>query len=387
MPVADRMTRLRGEGAIEVLARASSMQAQGRDIVHLEIGEPDFGTPQHIVEAGIRALRAGNTHYCQAPGIPQLREAIAAHVSATRGITVAPEQVVVTPGSKPIAFFTILAMLAEGDEAIYTNPGFPVFETTIEFAGATPVPIPLLEERGFGLDLDGLEKAISPRTRLLILNSPHNPTGSAADAADLERIAALARNRGIYVLSDEVYSRLQYDGEFCSIASFPGMQERTIILDGFSKTYAMTGWRLGYGVMPRELAEHVTRLVINSNSCTPAFIQLAGVEALQGPQDEVERMVAAFRERRDAIVAGLNAIDGIRCTRPRGAFYVFPNVRELGMSSSDLADYLLEEAGVATLPGTAFGAYGEGFIRLTYANSIENIRKALERISLALRRL
>jgi aspartate/methionine/tyrosine aminotransferase len=381
------MGRLRGEGAIEVFARASAMQAQGRDIIHLEIGEPDFATPAHIVEAGIAALRAGHTHYCPAPGIPPLREAIARHVAATRGMAVHPNQVVVTPGSKAIAFHTILALVNRGDEVIYPNPGFPVFETMIDFVGATPVPIPLLEERDFRFDVEALRQKVTARTKLIIINSPQNPTGGVLERSDLEEIAALAREGGIYVLSDEIYGRLQYDGDFISIASLPGMLERTIILDGFSKTYAMTGWRLGYGVMPEALAQHVIRLVINSNSCVPTFIQWAGVEALQGPQDEIETMVAAFRQRREVIVEGLNAIRSIRCARPRGAFYVFPNVEALGKSSADLAAYLLEEAGVATLPGTAFGTHGEGFIRLAYANSVENIAKGLERIAAALHQL
>ncbi len=385
--VASRMAGLRGEGAIEVFAKASAMQAQGRDIVHLEIGEPDFGTPQNIVDAGIRALRAGNTHYCPAPGIPQLREAIADHISATRQISAHAEQVVVTPGSKAIAFHTILALLGPGDEAIYPNPGFPVFETMIEFAEATPVPVPLVEGQGFRLDIEKLKAAISPRTRLIIINSPQNPTGGVLGVEDLAQIAALAREHDIHVLSDEIYSGLQYEGEFRSIASLPGMQERTVILDGFSKTYAMTGWRLGYGVMSEELAQHVTRLVINSNSCTPTFIQWAGIEALKGPQDEVERMVAAFRQRRETIVQGLQSIPGICCTRPQGAFYVFPNVQASGRRSSDLAAYLLEEAGVATLPGTAFGQQGEGFLRLAYASSVENLETGLERIAAALQRL
>ncbi len=385
--VAERIGRLQGEGAIEVFAKASALEAQGRDIIHLEIGEPDFDTPANIVKAGIEALKAGHTHYCPAPGIPELREAIAEHVSATRGIRVQPSEVVVTPGSKAIAFFAILALVEPADEVIYPDPGFPVFESMIDFVGARPVPVSLLEERDFRFDIDDLRKRISPQTKLIIINSPQNPTGGVLEREDLEEIAAIARERDIYVLSDEIYSRLQYEGEFCSIATFSGMQERTVILDGFSKAYAMTGWRLGYGVMPEDLATHITKLVINSNSCTATFIQWAGLQALKGPQDEVERMASAFKSRREIMVEGINSIDAIHCIKPRGAFYVFPNVQEVGMSSRDLAKYLLEEAGVATLPGTAFGDHGEGFIRVSYANSVENIKRGLERLSAALERL
>ncbi len=380
MQLAARMHRLGTETAFEVLARAKALEAQGRDIIHLEIGEPDFDTPRHIVDAAIQALRDGYTHYTPSAGLPALREAIAEYVSRTRHIPVNPSQVVVTPGGKPIMFFAILALCEEGDEVIYPNPGFPIYESMINFVGATPVPLRLRMDREFSFSADELADLITPRTKLIILNSPANPTGGVLSQADLAAIAALVQDRDLMILSDEIYSRILYDGEFASIASFPGMAERTIILDGFSKTYAMTGWRLGYGVMPTDLATHITKLMTNSNSCTNAATQMAGIQALRGPQDDVERMVAAFRERRDAIVDGLNAIPGFRCLKPRGAFYAFPNIEGTGLRSKALEELLLEKAGVATLSGTSFGAYGEGFLRLSYANSVENIRRALERI-------
>jgi len=385
--LAKKMSRLGTETAFEVLAKARALEAQGREIVHLEIGEPDFDTPSNIVEAAIRALRSGQTHYTPSAGIPELRQAIAEETSETRGIEVKPEQVVVTPGAKPIMFFAILALCEEGDEVIYPNPGFPIYESMINFVGATPVPIPLREELDFRFDVNELRDKVTPRTKMIILNSPHNPTGGVLTKEDVEAIAEICLKNDILVLSDEIYRRILYEGEHYSIASVPGMQERTIILDGFSKTYAMTGWRLGYGVMPEELARQVARLMTNSNSCTAAFTQWAGVEALKGPQDEVNRMVAEFKRRRDIIVEGLNNIPGIRCLKPQGAFYVFPNITGVGMSSRAFADYLLEEAGVAVLSGTAFGQYGEGYLRLSYANSAENIRKALDRIGEAVARL
>jgi len=374
------MHRLGTETAFEVLARAKALEAQGRDIIHLEIGEPDFDTPRHIVDAAIQALRDGYTHYTPSAGLPALREAIAEYVSRTRHIPVHPSQVVVTPGGKPIMFFAILALCEEGDEVIYPNPGFPIYESMINFVGATPVPLRLRMDREFSFSADELADLITPRTKLIILNSPANPTGGVLSQADLAAIAALVQDRDLMILSDEIYSRILYDGEFASIASFPGMAERTIILDGFSKTYAMTGWRLGYGVMPTDLATHITKLMTNSNSCTNAATQMAGIQALRGPQDDVDRMVAAFRERREVIVDGLNAIPGFRCLKPRGAFYAFPNIEGTGLRSKALEELLLEKAGVATLSGTSFGAYGEGFLRLSYANSVENIRRALERI-------
>ncbi|WP_376789619.1 pyridoxal phosphate-dependent aminotransferase [Thermoflexus sp.] len=387
MRLAQRMSRLGTETAFEVLARAKALEAQGREIIHLEIGEPDFDTPAHIKAAAVRALDEGYTHYTPAAGIPALREAIADYIRRTRGISVGPENVVVVPGGKPIMFFAILALVEEGDEVIYPNPGFPIYESMIRFVGGRPVPLRLRMENEFRVDVEELARLITPRTRMLILNSPANPTGSVLTREDLAAIAELCLEHDLVVLSDEIYSRILYEGEHISIASFPGMRERTIILDGFSKTYAMTGWRLGYGVMPEPLAEAVTRLMINSNSCTAAFTQIAGIAALTGPQDEVDRMVAAFRERREVIVEGLSRIPGFRCLKPKGAFYAFPNIEGTGMSSRELAAYLLEEAGVAVLSGTAFGEYGEGFLRLSFANSVENIHKALERIEKAIRRL
>jgi len=387
MRLAQRMSRLGTETAFEVLARAKALEAQGREIIHLEIGEPDFDTPAHIKAAAVRALEEGYTHYTPAAGIPALRETIADYIRRTRGIPVGPENVVVVPGGKPIMFFAILALVEEGDEVIYPNPGFPIYESMIHFVGGHPVPLRLRMENEFRVDVEELARLITPRTRMLILNSPANPTGGVLTREDLAAIAELCLKHDLIVLSDEIYSRILYEGEHISIASFPGMLERTIILDGFSKTYAMTGWRLGYGVMPEPLAEAVTRLMINSNSCTAAFTQMAGIAALTGPQDDVDRMVAAFRERREVMVEGLNRIPGFRCLKPRGAFYAFPNIEGTGMSSRELASYLLEEAGVAVLSGTAFGEYGEGFLRLSFANSVENIQKALERIEKAVRRL
>jgi aspartate/methionine/tyrosine aminotransferase len=380
MDFAQRMSRLGTESAFEVLARARALERQGRSIIHLEIGEPDFDTPAHIKEAAKQALDAGATHYGPSAGLPELREAIAKHVGETRGVPVSPEEVVVTPGAKPIMFFTILALAGAGDEVIYPNPGFPIYESVINFAGAVPVPIPLREETGFGFDLALFERKISPRTKLIIVNSPENPTGGVLDRGQMERIAAIAARHDIPVLADEIYRQFLYEGEFVSIMALPGMRERTILLDGFSKSYAMTGWRLGYGVMPTPLAEHVTRLMVNSASCTASFVQLAGIAALQGDQTPVARMVAEFRRRRDLVVEGLGRLPGVRCARPRGAFYVFPNVTGTRRASAEVADLLLNEAGVAVLSGTAFGQYGEGYLRLSYANSEANLRAALERM-------
>jgi aspartate/methionine/tyrosine aminotransferase len=381
------MARLGTESAFEVLARARALERQGREIVHLEIGEPDFDTPAHIKAAAKAALDAGATHYGPAAGLPELREAIAKHVSETRGVPVGPEQVVVTPGAKPIMFFTVLALVAPGDEVIYPNPGFPIYESVINFVGGVPVPIPLREETGFGFDLGRFERAVSDRTRLIIINSPQNPTGGVLDRAQIARIAEIAAARRIPVLADEIYRHFLYEGEFVSILPEPGMRDLTIVLDGFSKSYAMTGWRLGYGVMPVELAEHVTRLMVNSASCTATFVQLAGLAALEGDQAPVARMVAEFRRRRDLIVDGLNRLPGVRCARPRGAFYVFPNIQATGRSSAEVAERLLDEAGVAVLSGTAFGRYGEGYLRLSYANSEANLRLALERMRPVFERL
>lgn len=392
MKLAQRMSRLGTETAFEVLVRAKALEAQGRDVVHLEIGEPDFDTPANIIEAACKALHSGYTHYGPSAGLPQLREVIAKDVSQSRGIPVNANQVVVTPGGKPIMFYAIMALAESGDEVIYPNPGFPIYESVINFVGAKPVPLRLAEEREFCSDLDELRRKVTQRTRLIIINSPHNPCGSVLCKEDLQAIAELAVKNDIVVLSDEIYGRTLYEGQFESITQFPGMPERTIILDGFSKTYAMTGWRLGYGVMPEELAGQVAKLMTNSNSCTASFIQVAGIEAITGPQDESYKMVAAFKERRDIIVKGLNQIPGIHCLLPKGAFYVFPNVSEVirrgkFVNTKAFADHLLQEAGVAALSGTAFGEYGEGYLRLSYANSIPNINKAVERIADAVARL
>ncbi|MFL5760024.1 MAG: pyridoxal phosphate-dependent aminotransferase [Thermomicrobiales bacterium] len=385
MKLAARMGRLGTETAFEVLVRARALEAQGRDIVHLEIGEPDFDTPANVIEAGCTALRTGWTHYGPAAGLPDLRQALADYLNRSRQTSFRPEQIVVTPGGKPIMFFVILALLEAGDEAIYPNPGFPIYESMINFSGAIPVPAPLREERDFALDVDELATLITPRTKLLIINSPGNPTSGVLNRADIEAIAKLAVEHDLTVLADEIYSEIIYEGEHVSIAAMPGMAERTILLDGFSKTYAMTGWRLGYGAMPEEFAGQISKLMVNSVSCTSMAVQRAGIEALNGPQDEVRLMVEAFRRRRDLIVDGLNAIDGIICVRPKGAFYVFPNISAMGKSSKEFADFLLNEHGVAAVAGTSFGKYGEGYLRLSYANSEDNLRKALERVEAATR--
>ena len=385
---AKRMKALGTETAFEVLAKAKALEKQGKEIIHLEIGEPDFDTPKNIKEAAVKALYAGYTHYVPAAGIPELREAIAEYISKTRKIDVDPEEVVVTPGAKPIMFYAILAWINPGDEVMYPNPGFPIYESLINFVDAKPVPIPLKEENDFKMDPEYVKEKITKKTKMIILNSPENPTGGVLTKKDLKVVAdCIAKRDDVLVLSDEVYSRIIYEGENESIASLPGMKEKTIILDGFSKTYAMTGWRLGYGVMRKDLAQKVAQLMINSNSCTCAFIQMAGVEALKGPQKEVEKMVAEFKRRREVIVEGLNKINGITCKKPHGAFYVFPNITGTGMDCRKLGDYLLNEAGVAVLPGTSFGQYGEGYLRISFANSVENIKKALERIDEALKKL
>ena len=380
---AERMSRLGTETAFEALARALALERQGREVIHLEIGEPDFATAPHIIAAAKQALDDGYTHYGPSGGLPELREAIASHVAATRGIPVEPEQVVVTPGAKPIMFFAALTLCQEGDEVLYPDPGFPIYESVAAFAGATPVPLRLRAGNDFRLDLDELRSKINDRTRLLIINSPQNPTGGVLPAADLAAIAEMARGRNLMVLADEIYSALLYEGEFASFASQPDVQEQTIILDGFSKTYAMTGWRLGYGVMPRPLADAMTKMMTNSASCTASMVQRAGLAAITGPQDGVRAMVEEFRRRRDIVVDGLNAIPGISCNRPAGAFYAFPDIRATGLDSNDLEKRLLYDTGVAVLSGTAFGPGGEGFLRLSYANSPENLRKAVERIGQA----
>ena len=384
MKLAGRMNDIGVESAFEVLVRARELERQGKHVIHLEIGEPDFPTPAHIVEAAKQALDDGYTHYGPTQGLPELREAIARHVAGTRAIHVGPENVSVVPGGKPIIFFPMLALIEPGDEVIYPNPGFPIYESMIRFSGGVPVPIPLVEERGFSFDLDTLRKRLSPKTKLLVLNSPQNPTGGLIPPADIRHIADLVRDRDLMVLSDEIYSRIHYGTEPpVSIASLPGMLEKTIILDGFSKTYAMTGWRMGYGVMPEWLVEAVNKLMVNSNSCTATFTQRAGIAALEGPQAPTEKMVAEFRRRRDAFCAGLNQIPGFRCALPGGAFYAFANITATGMKSKEMADYLLYEAGISCLSGAAFGEFGEGYIRFSYANSYENLMQAVERIKTA----
>jgi aspartate/methionine/tyrosine aminotransferase len=379
--LAKRMARLGTETAFEVLVKARALEAQGRDIVHLEIGEPDFDTPGNIIDSATDALHKGFTHYGPSAGLPQLREAIAQYVSETRRVDVTPEEVVVVPGGKPIIFFSILALADEGDEVIYPNPGFPIYESMINYVGAKAVPIQLREEMDFRLDVDELAGLINDRTKLIIINSPHNPTGGVLEEKDIEGIARAIGDRDVMILTDEIYSRLIFEGAHHSIMSIDGMKDRCILLDGFSKTYAMTGWRMGYGVMRADLAAHVARLMTNSNSCTASFTQIAGVEALRGPQESVEEMCAEFKKRRDVMVAGLNKIKGFSCRLPKGAFYVFPNITKTGWPSKKLADALLADAGVAGLSGTAFGDFGEGYLRFSVANSIVNIEKALERVS------
>ncbi len=374
------MARLGTETAFEVLSKAKALERTGRSIIHLEIGEPDFSTPPHIVEAAVDALRGGWTHYSPSAGLPELCEAIASYVSRTRGVAVAPDEVVVVPGGKPIMFYVMLALVDEGDEVIYPNPGFPIYESMIRYAGGTPVPIPLREERDFAMDVDEMARLITPSTKLIILNSPQNPTGGVLARGDIERAAAAIGDRNILVLADEIYSRLQFAGQPFSIMSVPGMQERTILLDGFSKTYAMTGWRIGYGVMRADLAAQITRLMTNSNSCTASFTQRAALAALAGDQSAVDAMRLEFERRSQAFVAGLNRIRGFSARMPKSAFYVFANITRTGWASKPLADALLEEAGVAALSGTAFGSYGEGYLRFSVANSMENLIEALARI-------
>ena len=380
MQLAQKMSRIGTESAYEVLARARELERQGKNIVHLEIGEPDFPTPAHVIEAGKRALDEGWTKYGPTPGFPELREAIAAYVSRTRSIKVGADQVCVVPGGKPIMYFSMVALLEPGDEVIYPNPSFPIYESMIRFLEAKPVPIPLVENRGFSFDLETLRNSLTARTKMVILNSPANPTGGVIPKDDLRRIADMLRDRDVIILSDEIYSRIWYEVEPASITSFEGMAEKTIILDGFSKTYSMTGWRLGYGVMPQWIADAVNKLTVNSNSCTASFTQRAGLAALEGPQDCVTTMVNEFRRRRDAMVKGLNEIPGFQCSVPAGAFYAFPNISGTGMSSKELAGFLLNEAGVACLWGTAFGQHGDGYLRFSYANSLANILEAIDRI-------
>lgn len=381
MKLAGRMGRIGIETAFEVLLRARALEAQGRHIVHLEIGEPDFDTPVHIREAAKQALDEGWTHYGPTQGQPDLRAAIASYVSRTRGITVGAEHVCVVPGGKPIIFFPMLALLDTGDEVIYPNPGFPIYESMIRFCGATPVPMPLVESRGFSFDLKLFRERLNARTKMVVLNSPQNPTGGVIPPEDIAEIAALLRGRDVIVLSDEIYSRIYYGSTApASVASEPGMLEKTIILDGYSKTYAMTGWRMGYGVMPEWLVDPVNKLMVNSNSCTASFTQRAGIAALNGVQAPVDEMIAEFCRRRDAFCAGLNTLPGFRCPIPEGAFYAFPNIEATGYKAKALADALLQEAGVACLSGTSFGEFGEGYLRFSYANSLENLLEAVERM-------
>jgi aspartate aminotransferase len=387
MAFAHRIDHLKAEGAYAVLARAQALEAQGREIIHLEIGQPDFDTYPHIALAGIRAITAGKTRYNPPSGVVDLRKAIAQVAGRQRGIEFFADQVIIAPGTKPLLLLPMMAILEPGDEVIYPDPGFPSYEAAIGLAGAVAVPVPLLEDKGYDLDLEAFDAAIGPRTRMILLNSPSNPTGGIHSPQTLAHVAEAAHRYDLWVLSDEIYARLVYEGDALSIASLPGMAERTIIADGFSKTYAMTGWRLGFGIMPASLAQVMDLLLTHSVGCTATFTQFAGLEAVLGPQDRVDAVVAEFRRRRDLIVTGLNDIPGIRCPRPRGAFYAFPNVQAFGQSSGGLADYLLEEAGVAVLPGTAFGRNGEGYLRLSYANSTENIEKALQQIADALARL
>jgi aspartate/methionine/tyrosine aminotransferase len=377
--IAERMSLLHTESAFQILARANALEAQGRSIIHLEIGQPDFKTPGNIIEAAYKAMSEGKTGYTPTPGIIPLRETIVRYCGDYKGVKTCPEEIVVVPGGKPVMFFTMLMLAQSGDEVIYPNPGFPIYESVIKFSGAKPVPMPLLQKNNFSVDLDQLKKDINEKTKLIIVNNPGNPTGGMIKRDDIIAIADMVRDKGIYILADEIYDRIIFEEKPLSIATLPGMKDWTIILDGFSKTYAMTGWRLGYGVMNRELAEHMTMLMVNSASCAASMTQWAAIEALDGPQDAVTEMVNAFRERRDYLVDALNAINGVRCVKPGGAFYTFPDISSFGLSSAEFANRLLEEAGVAAAAGTAFGDFGEGFIRFSYANSLDNLKIAVDR--------
>jgi len=383
MKLAERMHRLGTESAFDVADRARALEAQGKPMIHLEIGEPDFDTPAFIRKAACDALESGYTHYGPAAGLPDLRKALAEHISATRGVAADPARIIVTPGAKPIMFYTIMALVDPGDQVIYPNPGFPIYESMINFIGGEAIPLQLSEHRGFSFDLADLEALISDRTRMIILNSPGNPTGRALSRETLEGIARLAVQHDLIVLADEIYSDIIYEGEHHSVLEFPGMVERTVLLDGFSKTFAMTGWRLGYGMFPAPLVPDISRLVINSVSCTSSFSQKAAVAAITGPRDEVHAMVEEFHRRRGLVIPALNEIRGLSCIMPQGAFYAFPNITGTGLDSRRYADYLMTEANVAVLPGTAFGAFGEGYIRISFANSMENLQKALDRITQA----
>lgn len=379
--LASRQSRLGTETAFLTLARARELEAQGRSIVHLEIGEPDFDTPTHIKQAAKDALDAGYTHYGPSPGEMAVREAIAKHQTEVQGYDISASRVIVTPGGKPVMFFSILALVEEGDEVIYPNPGFPIYESMINYSGGTAVPIPLEERFGFSLDVDRLESLVTERTKLLIVNSPNNPCGSVVPARDLERIAEIAVANDLIVLSDEIYKDMYYEGSHVSITSFPDMIDRTVILDGFSKSYAMTGWRLGYGIFPDFMIDAVTKLMTNSVSCTSVAVQMAGIAALEGPQDFVGELMREFRARRDLIVDGMSSLSGVTCQVPLGAFYAFPNVSGTGMTCREFAERAMDEAGVALLSGTAFGEYGDGYIRISFANSQENLTEAVRRLS------
>jgi len=388
MTVAARMNDLGTESAFEVLARARALEAQGKEIIHLEIGEPDFETPRHIIEAGMQAISDGFTHYAPTAGLPELREAIARNSREVRGTDTDPANIVVTPGAKPIMFYVLLALAEPGVEVIYPNPGFPIYESMIKFSGATPVAMQLMEETGYHPDIDALPGLITDKTRLVIINSPENPCGSALTKEELEKIAGIVmQHPGLYVMADEIYKDILYTGDHYSISSIPGMQERTIILDGFSKSYAMTGWRMGYGILPEELVPHIVKLAVNSVSCAAPFTQKAAVAALEGPRDEVEAMVAEFGIRRRLIAAGLRSIPGVNCPEPEGAFYAFPSIKETGLTSIEFETKAMNEAGVALLSGSAFGEYGEGYVRLSYANSQENIQKAISQLDKMVRSL
>jgi aspartate aminotransferase len=381
--LAERMYRLGTETAFEVAARARALEAQGKPMIHLEIGEPDFDTPAHVRHAAAEALEEGYTHYTGPTGIPELRKTIATYAGKNRGLAFDPENVVVTPGAKPIMFYTIMALIEPGEEVVYPNPGFPIYESMINFLGGVAVPLQLSERRDFRINLEELESKVSSKTRLIIINSPHNPTGGVLTKGDLEAIARIAVKHDIMVLTDEIYSEIVYEGQHHTILSFPGMMERTILLDGFSKTFAMTGWRLGYGIFPREMIPHIGRLIVNSVSCTSTFSQRAAIQALTGPRDEIDHMLKAFASRRELVYNGLNQIPGLRCNKPEGAFYAFPNITDTGLDSRCYADYLMNEADVAVLPGTSFGEFGEGYIRISFANSEANLAEAMKRITTA----
>ena len=385
--IADRVFHLRGEGAFEVLARVKKLEKTGRNIVHLEIGEPDFDTPDNVKEKAIEAIREGHTYYVPSAGIDELREAVCVYMRRTRGIEVTPDEVVITPGAKPVIFLSFLLLLEEGDEVIYPNPGFPAYRSIIDFVGATSIPLRLREENDFRVDIEELRRLVTKKTKMIVLNSPNNPTGSVFLREDMEAIARLAQEEDLLIFTDEVYNEIIYDHEHVSILQFPGMKERTVLLDAFSKSFAMTGWRLGYAVLPREWAPYLALLMTNSNSCTCTFTQMAGVEALLNSEASVKAMSAEFRRRRDFLVERMATIEGLRFVKPQGAFYIFPNITSFGLSSAQMANYLLEEAGVAVLPGTAFGEFGEGYIRISFSNSLENLALAMDRMEEALRKL